>query len=141
MLNISPVSTEVEFVDELTGSIASMDRDKPKKVITEFSNDPLSVFYVQSLMNIILELPNGEKGYEEIDKAITSIKENIRGRDFGPKIILEWDAATTALSSMTMKDMLKAINSIIFVHFPDIHSKISILLTQWLKIQKMPSKS
>ena len=131
---IKPVSNDPELSSSALND--STDLTDPiqsnQKIIPEFSNDPISQFYIQNLANAITDLPTGEKGFDEINKLVSNLKENIRNKRYGPSIILEWDAATASLDTMTLKDFVKAINKIYFKHFPDTFNRTSILITQWL---------
>ena len=98
---------------------------------SEFQNDPLAVWSIQRLQEEIISLPQGNNGYENFTRSINRIKENIRQKPWGQKIILLWDARTTALSTMTTKDFLRAVNDTFFVNFPEIHQTMSLLLAQW----------
>ena len=98
---------------------------------SDFQSDPLAVWSVQRLQEEIINLPQGNTGYENFIRSINRIKENIRQKEWGQKIILLWDARTTALSTMSTKDFLRAINDTFFINFPDIHNMMSLLLAQW----------
>ena len=117
---------------DLTSDMAPTFSRNQKSIILEFQKDPISLFYVQSLVNTINEIPEGQKGFDDLSKIVSTLKENIRGKGFGPSLLLQWDAATSALESMTLKDYIKALNSTFFFHFPELHQKITILTTQWL---------
>ena len=97
----------------------------------DFQNDPLAVWSVQRLQEEITNIPQGNTGFETLTRSINRIKENIRQKAWGQKIILQWDARTTALSTMSTKDFLRAVNETFFVNFPEIHTTMSLLLAQW----------
>ena len=98
---------------------------------TDFQNDPLAVWSIQRLQEEIINLPQGNTGFETLTRSINRIKENIRQKEWGQKIILLWDARTTALSTMSTKDFLRAVNETFFINFPEIHQTMSLLLAQW----------
>ena len=97
----------------------------------DFQNDPLAVWSVQRLQEEITNLPQGTTGFENFTRSVNRIKENIRQKAWGQKIILLWDARTTALSTMSMKDFLRAINETFFIGFPEIYQTMTVLLAQW----------
>ena len=104
---------------------------KNSSLCSEFQTDPLAVWAVQCLHEEVIRIPNASVGFDQLVRSIERIKGNIRTKTYGQRVILAWDAQTTALSSMTLKDFLRAINSCFFSHFPDLHQSTTVLLLQW----------
>ena len=116
--------------NSLQGSSFSA-QSKNSLLASEFASEPLAVWAIQHLHEDIIGIPQALTGYEQLNRSITRIKENIRAKAWGQKIILAWDERTTSLATMTLKDYLRAINDCFFVNFPSLAQTTTLLLTQW----------
>ena len=125
-----PFDLYSDFSSSFTPSVVSSPTSTPFKS-SEFQADPLAVWSIQRLQEEIINIPQGNTGYDCLQRSINRIKENIRQKPWGQKIILLWDARTTAFSTMSFKDFLRSINEVYFSHFPEIHQTIAVLLLQW----------
>ena len=101
--DLRPTSLENDLSETLTETNQPFPPVQ-KHINSDFQRDPINLFYIQSLSSTIIEIPEGTRGFDDLTKIVSTLKENIRSKHYGPNILLQWDAATSALDSMTLKD-------------------------------------